>query len=138
MLRLVVSDVDVLQSVQLLLLFDPVKVGNNLVFLDTVYLFIVNAGGCNRMLLLDELQTDPPVGLQFHLLPLFEPVEERCGNFFRPEWQVLLESLLSGVGNPFVFDGYLVVVRELEGPDFVFFESMVDRRIVGVRRVGIE
>jgi hypothetical protein len=32
----------------------------------------------------------------------------------------------------------LVVVRELEGPDLVFFESMVDRRIVGVRRVGIE
>lgn len=138
MLRQVVSDVDVLQSVQLLLLFDPVKVGNNLVFLDTVYLFVVNAVGCNRMLLLDELQTDPPVGLQFHLLPLFEPVEERCGNFFRPEWQVLLESLLSGVGNPFVFDGNLVVVRELEGPDLVFFESMVDRRIVGVRRVGIE
>lgn len=121
-----------------MLSFNPVKVRNNLVFLDTVYVLVVNAIVCYRMLLLDQLQTDPPVGLQFHLLPLIEPEEVRRRKLFSPEWQVLLKSLLSGVGNPFVFDGSLVVVRELEGPDFVFFKSVVDRWIVGVRRDGID
>lgn len=134
---LVVSDVDILEQLLVLLLLNPGEVVHDfslLLQLELLVAWVVGEG----MLLLDVLEAHSPLPLEHHLLPLLALEEGGRSQLHCPEGKVAFVLGGSKVVLVIVVDHDLVEVGQLEGPDLVFLEPVVDDRVVGVRWVRVK
>ena len=97
-----------------------------------------NARQENGMLCLDHLKTKTSLPVSEHFGVLVILVEGGSGELLSPPGNVALLQGFGEIERDVVLDQILVVTGNSEGPDLLLVETVIDNRVVGIGRVGVE
>jgi hypothetical protein len=135
----VIGDVNIFHSTRFLLLEGCLKVVLHFSLVGALHFRVLSVGEeLNSLAHFDVLKPDTCVPLIEILLKFVLLKEGWCHQFLSPERNMRLAAGKQRIASILIDNTHLIHGSELEGPDLVFFEAVINGRVQLLGRVGVE